>query len=632
MASRALQNSGPDEPGSSANVFSAKEEHTPADTGSVAGAGVSHDPTEAREDGRQALRESIRAKRVAVNEARPDELAISFEHVGYAVDVAQGILCWKQVKRKYLVKNVTGTIMPGSLTAIMGPSGAGKTTLLDLLASRVVGGHFEGEILYNNKRRDKTLRRVLAYVQQEEVFFSKLTVRETLIYSARMKLPAQTISWAMVEQRVCEVLEDLNLTECADTMIGNYLMRGISGGQMKRLSIGIELIVDPVGLFLDEPTTGLDSKTALDVMSVVRHLTDQGLTVVCTIHQPSLEVFNLFDRLILLVSGETIYNGDPQESVAYFSDKGFLVDAEELNPAELIMSVAAYEGDEGKTSGERSDVSSSFFASEYRQSFMSVDSANAVRQLSEAFAIAPDAHVLSERPVFANSASSNTRYLTRRAYTMYMRDRQFWVSRCITRVVFSIIIMSVFANTGYSSSSDLRARTSVCFLSVLFFITNASYVPFGTIIVLLRSVSMTFLPMACSLRGATCACTRAQLSHVPNLRVLHFEYSSGVSGASAHRAALVLDCLLCSSIEAYARRILLLRIDCPPKFRLRSDDGSAGVCDVRVPVCRDGRPGCRVGPNGDVRRLLHPTKPDSLLLDLDVLDLLCSLCLGRHLH
>ena len=497
MAIRAHHNSDQDDPGSSANVFCPKEQQPPADTGSVAG--VSHDLAEVPVDTRQALRESIRAKRVAVNEARPDELAISFDNVGYAVEVTQGFLWRKKVKRKYLVKNITGTIMPGSLTAIMGPSGAGKTTLLDLLASRVVGGHFEGEILYNNKRRDKMLRRVLAYVQQEEVFFSKLTVRETLIYSARMKLPSETVSWAMVERRVREVLEDLNLTECADTMIGDYLMRGISGGQMKRLSIGIELLVDPVGLFLDEPTTGLDSKTALDVMTVVRHLTDQGLTVVCTIHQPSLEVFNLFDRLILLVSGEVIYNGDPQGSVDYFANKGFLVDAEDLNPAEFIMSVAAYEGDENKTSEERSDVSSSFFASEYRQSFMSVDSANAVRRLSEAFALAPDAHVLSERPVFANNAWRNTWYLTLRAYTMYMRDRQFWVSRCITRVVFSIIIMSVFVNTGYLSPSDLRARTSVCFLSVLFFITNASYVPFGMIFVLLRSIiQMAFLPMRCS--------------------------------------------------------------------------------------------------------------------------------------
>ena len=444
------------------------------------------------EEARHSLRRSIRSKRVTVNDQRPDEMVLSFDNVGYAVDVVQGIFIRKKVDVKYLVKNITGTIIPGSLTAIMGPSGAGKTTLLDLLAGRVVGGHFEGVILYNNRPRDKNLKSVLAYVEQQEILLSKLTVRETLVYTARMKLPAKSVALDVIEKRVGDVMEDLGLMECADTMVGGALTRGISGGQMKRLNIAIEMSVDPVVLFLDEPTSGLDSKMALDVMSIVRRLTNQGLTVVCTIHQPSIDVYDLLDKLLLLVKGEVVYNGDPQNAAAYFMNKGFRSNYVRLNPAEFIISVASFETDRQDKMIDGPRVQPGFFAAEYRNSAMYADRASSVRQLADEFSVSPSAHVLRDRPMFANNMWMNTWYLTQRAYTMYMRDRQFWMSRCVNKVIFATILMSVFVNTGYTSTNDLLARQSVIFLSVLFFIMGApAYIPNG----------MLVLPSTCAIRS-----------------------------------------------------------------------------------------------------------------------------------
>ena len=382
------------------------------------------------------------------------------------------------------------------MTALMGPSGAGKTTLLDLLAGRVVGGHFEGEVLYNNQPRDKRLKGVLAYVQQRDVLLSMLTVRQTLIYTARMKLPAKTVTMTTIEQRVGDVLNDLGLTECADTRVGGGLTRGISGGQVKRLNIAIELIVDPVLIFLDEPTSGLDSKTSLDVMGIVRRLTDQGLSVICTIHQPSVDVFELFDKLILLVKGEVVYNGDVDQAAAYFSSKGFRY-TPRMNPAEFIVSVASCETGHRDKMIEGPEVQPGFFASEYRNSTMFSDRAMSVRKLADDFTSSPNTHVLRERPMFANNAFMNTWFLTQRAYTMYMRDRNFWNARTIKTTIFAIILMTLFVNTGYATSNDLLARQSVIFLSVLFFMMGSpAYVPGGTSL----TVCFCYCPLATTLR------------------------------------------------------------------------------------------------------------------------------------
>jgi ABC-type multidrug transport system ATPase subunit len=153
-----------------------------------------------------------------------------------------------------------------------------------------------------------------AYVTQEDVLLGTLTVRETITYSANLRLPNTTRK----EEIDCVVegtIMEMGLQDCADRMVGNWHLRGISGGEKKRLSIAIEILTRPHLLFLDEPTSGLDSASAFFVIQTLRNIARDGRTIISSIHQPSSEVFALFDDLFLLSGGETVYFGDAKMAI-----------------------------------------------------------------------------------------------------------------------------------------------------------------------------------------------------------------------------------------------------------------------------------------------------------------------------
>ncbi|XP_051120565.1 ABC transporter G family member 15-like isoform X2 [Andrographis paniculata] len=221
---------------------------------------------------------------------------------------------------KKLLHGLNGFAMPGRILAIMGPSGSGKSTLLDSLAGRLSKNVvMTGNILLNGKKQRLDYGRV-AYVTQEDVLLGTLTVKETLTYSAHLRLP----SW-MSTQEIKSIIEDtmseVGLQECANSQVGTWQSRGISGGEKKRLSIALEILVRPRMLFLDEPTTGLDSAASFFVVQAIKNLARDGRTVVSSIHQPSSEVFALFDDLFLLSGGETVYFGEAK--MAFFAEAGF---------------------------------------------------------------------------------------------------------------------------------------------------------------------------------------------------------------------------------------------------------------------------------------------------------------------
>jgi ABC-type multidrug transport system ATPase subunit/ABC-type multidrug transport system permease subunit len=202
-----------------------------------------------------------------------------------------------------LLRGVSGYAEPGKLTALMGASGAGKTTLLDVLAGRKNMGVIEGKILLNGRVPTPTdFARVTGYVEQFDSLLSYDTVRETLAFAAHLRLPSN-VAYEIKERIVDEVLEILDLTNISNSIIGSKKIPGLSPSQLKRVNIGCELVANPSVLFLDEPTTGLDSRAAQTVMRVVRRIARSGRSVICTIHQPSAELFFLFDRLVLLASG-----------------------------------------------------------------------------------------------------------------------------------------------------------------------------------------------------------------------------------------------------------------------------------------------------------------------------------------
>ncbi|KAL6053368.1 ATPase, variant 2 [Balamuthia mandrillaris] len=269
---------------------------------------------------------------------------IDFEDVRYSVklpwptrteSIRQHLLFRRKVKRE-LLRGLSGHLRPGTLNAIMGPSGAGKTTLLNFLSGRLKRGSSSGDVLINGNKRGHEFKYMSAYVMQEETLLSNLTPRELLTYAAYLRLP-RTMPWKDKRDRVVKVLEVLGLMRCADTRVGEPgVKRGISGGERRRVTIGLELMNDPQLIFLDEPTSGLDSATAESVVILLSKLAQQGRTVVCTIHQPSTQIFFTFDELLLLARGRFIYTGPIKEVTPYFSALGFPCPSY-TNPADHVM-------------------------------------------------------------------------------------------------------------------------------------------------------------------------------------------------------------------------------------------------------------------------------------------------------
>ncbi|KAH7128053.1 P-loop containing nucleoside triphosphate hydrolase protein [Dactylonectria estremocensis] len=238
---------------------------------------------------------------------------------------------------KQLLRSVSADFKP-SLTAIIGASGSGKTTLLDALSDRLTGQARvnQGTALFNDRPGVNNIEH--AYVTQQDILLPSLTVRETLRYSADLRLPLSTTQQrhAIVE----EVITELGLQKCADTKIGNSQNRGCSGGEKRRVSIGVQLLANPSLLCLDEPTTGLDAASAFQLATTLRKVSQKNRIVVMTIHQPRPEIWSLFDNVIVLADGGAVYSGPVCDSIPWFKMNGF-DKPPFVNPADFIIDTSA---------------------------------------------------------------------------------------------------------------------------------------------------------------------------------------------------------------------------------------------------------------------------------------------------
>ncbi|XP_077211741.1 pleiotropic drug resistance protein 1-like [Tasmannia lanceolata] len=240
-----------------------------------------------------------------------EPLSITFDNIRYSVDMpqemkAQGV----QEDRLLLLKGVSGAFRPGVLTALMGVSGAGKTTLMDVLAGRKTSGYIEGNITISGyPKKQETFARISGYCEQTDIHSPHVTVYESLIYSAWLRLPTE-VDYTKRMMFIEEVMELVELVPLREALVGLPGVSGLSTEQRKRLTIAVELVANPSIIFMDEPTSGLDARAAAIVMRTVRNTVDTGRTVVCTIHQPSIDIFEAFDELFLMKrGGEAIYVG-----------------------------------------------------------------------------------------------------------------------------------------------------------------------------------------------------------------------------------------------------------------------------------------------------------------------------------
>lgn len=219
-----------------------------------------------------------------------------------------------------VVDHLTGRIQAKTMTALMGGSGAGKSSLLNALSGRAYYGTVTGDIHINGLHRDiGEIKHSVGFVPQDDIVYSELTVRENLMYAGKFRLPSGT-SKQQIRDLVDETLANLGLSRVADRLVGDVRRRGVSGGEKKRVNIGLELMAKPRCLFLDEPTSGLDASSALLVMqSLKRLVTSKGVTIVSVIHQPRKFIFDLFDSLVLLgVGGRMVYHGPVDRALEYF--------------------------------------------------------------------------------------------------------------------------------------------------------------------------------------------------------------------------------------------------------------------------------------------------------------------------
>ncbi|KAJ1735266.1 (ABC) transporter [Coemansia biformis] len=226
-----------------------------------------------------------------------------------------------------ILQGVSGIVYPGEIMAILGASGAGKSTLLDILARREKCGKVGGKVLINNcdligELTAEEFHRMSGYVDQQDIHVATATVYESVMTSALLRLP-RTMSQTAKQRRVRQVLTELGLWSVRDSRIGKSGARGISGGEMRRVSIACELVTSPSIIFLDEPTSGLDAYSAYTVMLTLSQLARRyGRTIVCTIHQPRADIFGMFDRLIVLAAGQMCYSGPALDITEYFKSIG----------------------------------------------------------------------------------------------------------------------------------------------------------------------------------------------------------------------------------------------------------------------------------------------------------------------
>ncbi|WVZ10429.1 hypothetical protein V8G54_014959 [Vigna mungo] len=402
-----------------------------------------------------------------------EPLAISFKDVQYFVDVPPEMKKHgSEEKRLQLLRDITGAFRPGVLTALMGVSGAGKTTLMDVLSGRKTGGVIEGEIrIAGYPKVQKTFERVSGYCEQNDIHSPYITIEESVKYSAWLRLPSE-IDSTTKGKFVQEVLETIELDNVKDCLVGIPGQSGLSTEQRKRLTIAVELVSNPSIIFMDEPTSGLDARAAAVVMRAVKNVVATGRTTVCTIHQPSIDIFETFDELILMKSGgQIIYSGmlghHSSRLIEYFQLNNFTVNQnipgvpkimDNYNPATWML--------EATSASVEAELKIDF-AQIYKESHLYQDTLEVVRVLSEPAPGSRDLHFSTRFP--QNSLGQFMACLWKQ-HLSYWRSPEYNLTRFIFMIVCAIIFGAVFWQKGnqINNQQDLFNVLGSMYIAVIF--------------------------------------------------------------------------------------------------------------------------------------------------------------------
>ncbi|KKA27009.1 hypothetical protein TD95_000538 [Thielaviopsis punctulata] len=353
---------------------------------------------------------------------------------------------------KTLLQDVSASFAPGTLTAIIGGSGSGKTTLLNTIAERMNSSRLalSGTTIINGQSRIQAARH--AYVMQQDVLLAALTVRETLAYSAALRLPS-SISAQERDRVVEEVILELGLKECANTRIGNSQHRGCSGGEKRRVSIGVQMLSNPSLLFLDEPTTGLDATSAFQLVRTLKALAAKGRTVITTIHQPRSEIWDLFDNLVILSKGSPVYSGSREGCINWFDDQGFALPPF-VNPAEHMIDIAAIDNRSPElesASKERVDRLKAAWREESSKLYSEVT----LNSEKESKGLV-DKHNLFTTQAHA-SFSTQMKVLSERTLKVTYRDPMGMLAAIVETTIMGLVSGLIFYNLG-RDAAGIRSR------------------------------------------------------------------------------------------------------------------------------------------------------------------------------
>ncbi|PKA65330.1 Pleiotropic drug resistance protein 12 [Apostasia shenzhenica] len=392
-------------------------------------------------------------------------LAMTFREVNYFVDMPPAMKDQGVTEDKLqLLSGVTGAFRPGVLTALMGVSGAGKTTLMDVLAGRKTGGYIEGDIRISGyPKKQSTFARISGYCEQFDVHSPHLTVRESLIFSALLRL-TQDVSTEEKTKFVEEVMGLVELNILRDALVGLPGVNGLSIEQRKRLTIAVELVANPSIIFMDEPTSGLDARAAAIVMRAVRNTVNTGRTVVCTIHQPSIDIFESFDELLLLKRGGlVIYCGhlgeNSQKLIEYFEAiPGVPKIVDVQNPAVWMLEASSIAIE------EKLEIN---FADIYKASSLQQRNIALVKELSKPSPGSCDLYFSRE---YSQSSYVQFKICLWKYWSIYWRNPEYNLSRLGMALITALLLGSIFWKIGLrrSNSADLLSVIGAMYLAVEF--------------------------------------------------------------------------------------------------------------------------------------------------------------------